>query len=86
MWLPKNQVGPEKYRTKQAIMKDIRYQVLNQVPYKVKMILLDGLNQSEKMMEYLDNNDLSFVMRCPKNRLIQLTENGFLKKLKSTQK
>jgi SRSO17 transposase len=82
MWIPRDQVDAGKYRTKQEIIRDLIQEVQSKLTYKVKKIFLDGLYHSQEMMEYLDNNDLNFVMRLPKNRKLQLMEKGESKKAK----
>lgn len=78
-WLSKDSTST--YRSKPQIMQELIAQVNGKVPFKY--VLLDGLYQSEAMMEYLDSQKINFEMRFPKNRKVKATENEDSVKIKN---
>ncbi len=50
--------------------------LIAQIAFKISFnyVLLDGLYQSDAMMDYLDDLKIHFLMRLPRNRTIRLLE------------
>jgi hypothetical protein len=53
-------------------MQELIKEVLKKVPYD--HITLDGLYQSDVMMDFLDGHGIKFLMRLPRNRTVRISE------------
>ncbi len=83
IYIPKGENELKAPRTKIQILQSLITQV--QLKIKFTNILLDGLYQSENMMVFLDDFNINFTMRLPKNRTIQHIENTKAIKIKNNR-
>ena len=68
--IPKDLCEEGAYRTKGKIAQELISGIQGYAPCKI--ILLDGLYQSQSMMAFLDENRFEFYMRLPRNRTVSI--------------
>jgi len=79
-WQNKKKVSPENYKKKSELAIDLILQLRGLI--KFDYIALDGAFASLFMIDFFTRNNLDFVMRMPKNRVI-VTRNGTKAQLKN---
>lgn len=79
-WVQQKITGKRKYRSKVEIAKQLILQAIKQ-GVEFDFVSLDGAFAVEEMLTFLRDNNLKFIIRIPKTRLIT-TEDGSCKQLK----
>ena len=76
-WFPKKIVGPENYKTKLRVAKEMVREYLAKVPSKG--VLMDGLYAFCDMFKFFNDLGLRFNMRMGSNRVIELPDGTRIK-------